>query len=158
MKRLFLVTLLVLFIAPFEAFQAFQATAEEGNSKKQMIENPLRYIKITDWSFYAAARVAIIHHVTIENTADIPYKNIKVKVNYYPSSYLTFGKSISSTSGTLPITLPPRSKKTYLKGGITLGAGDMSYLYKDIIVLSATPVVDGGKSSETQKQRPRLSL
>ena len=151
MKRLFLVTLLVLFIAPLEG-------AAECDTSKATKEEARKHIIITDWSFFSAARVAILHHVTIENTADIPYKDIKVKVYYYSTSYLTYGKLVSSTSGTLPITLPPRSKKTYLKSGITLGAGVMEFIAKDITVLSATPVIKGGESSETKKEGPRLTL
>jgi hypothetical protein len=103
--------------------------------------HPEWYIKITDWSFYTAARVAILSSVTIENTADVPYRDVRVNLIY--TSYSAPAAGIIATStGMLPVTLPPKSKMTYLKGGQTMGAGNQNYDLSDIEVLSATPVSD----------------
>lgn len=104
--------------------------------------HPEWYIKITDWSFYTAARVAILSSVTIENTADVTYKDVRVNLIY--TSYSAPAAGIIATStGMLSVTLPPKSKMTYLKGGQTMGAGNQNYKLSDIEVLSATPVKPG---------------
>jgi hypothetical protein len=100
--------------------------------------HPEWYIKITDWSFYTAARVAILSSVTIENTSDVTYKDVRVNLIYTSYSQPAAG-IIATSTGMLPVTLPPRSKKTYLKGGLTMGAGNQNYKLSDIEVLSATP-------------------
>ncbi|NIP38240.1 MAG: hypothetical protein GWO07_04540 [Candidatus Dadabacteria bacterium] len=117
-----------------------QATAEEA-SRTDMAKNPQRYLEITDWQFYIAARVAIIHHVKIENTADIDYKDVRVKVDYY-SNYPKYNRYLSSTSGVLPITVPANSSDVYLKGGTTLGAGSPGYIAKNIRIIGVEPVLE----------------
>ena len=110
---------------------------------RQMIEHPEWYIKITDWAIYSTwSAVAVIHHVTIENTSDIPYKNVKVRVRYYQTAAPKRGTQISQETGVLPVTLPRKSKKTYLKGGSTLGAASMFMYPKQIEVLGAVPVLN----------------
>ena len=117
--------------------------AQDVETNTSMVEHPEWYIKITDWSVYATwSAVAIIHHVTIENTSDIAYKNIKVRVFYSSTSPAQQGSTISQETGILPITLPPNSKQTYLKGGATLGAGSQFMTPTGIQVLGATPVVN----------------
>jgi len=117
--------------------------AEETESKNPMIQHPEWYIKISDWSVYATwGAVAIIHHVTIENTGDIAYSNIKVRVYYTSTSSSQEGITISQETGVLPITLPPHSKKTYLSGGTTLGVGSQFMNPSRIEVLGATPIVE----------------
>jgi hypothetical protein len=118
------------------------AKAEQIGTNDPMILHPEWYIKITDWSFYVASWVAIIHHVTIENTSDIAYKNIKVRVSYYSSSPSNYGTEIAHETGILPVTLPPHSKKTYLKGGTVLGAGSMIWYAGNLQVLEAVPIMD----------------
>jgi hypothetical protein len=109
-----------------------------------MVLNPEQYIKITDWSFFVAwGGIAIIHHVTIENTSDISYKNIRVRVRYYSQSYSKEGIGIAQETGILPITLPPHSKKTYLEEGAVLGAGSGGMYAGDIEVLGAIPIIGG---------------
>jgi hypothetical protein len=103
--------------------------------------HPEWYINITDWSFYTAARVAILSSVTIENTSDVTYEDIRVNLIYTLYSQPAAG-IIATSTGMLPVTLPPKSKKTYLKGGLTMGAGNQNYKLSDIAVLSATPVKD----------------
>lgn len=118
----------------------YSATASE-QTKNDMVENPQNYLKINDWQFYVAARVAIIHHVEIENTASIDYKNIRVKVDYY-SNYPKYNRYLSSTSGVLPITVPANSSDIYVKGGTTLGAGSMGYIAKNIRIIGVEPVLE----------------
>jgi hypothetical protein len=120
----------------------FSETTAQEQSNKDMIENPQKYLKITDWQFYVAARVAIIHHVKIENTADIDYKNLRVKVYYYSNYPPKYNTLISSTSGVLPITVPANSSELYLEGGTTLGAGSMSYTAKNIKIIGVEPVLN----------------
>ena len=108
-----------------------------------MKTHPEWYIKITDWSVYSTwSAVAIIHHVTIENTADIPYKDIVVRVTYTSNTAGGAGNVISQEVGVLPVTIPPKSKDTYLKAGVTIGAGSQFMNPHSIQVLGATPVLD----------------
>jgi hypothetical protein len=126
--------------------------AEEIGTQNPMILHPEQYIKITDWSFYVASRVAIIHHVTIENTSDIAYKNIEVRVRYYSTSYSNYGTQVAGETGILHITLPPRSKQIYLEGGAVLGAGSSLFNADNIDVLGAVPL-NGYSSGEFPKIR-----
>jgi len=116
--------------------------AEEVKTTNPMILYPEHYIKVADWSFYVAFRTAIIHHVTIENTSDIAYKNIQVRVLYYSTSAPHYGTQVGQEIGVLPITLPPHSKKTYLEGGFVLGSGSSLFYADNIEVLGAVPVLD----------------
>lgn len=113
------------------------ARVEPQEKLNPMFLHPEWYINITDWSFYAPRSVAIIHHVTIENTSDITYKDIKVRVRYYSTSPSKSGTQIGQETGILPVTLPPHSKKTYLKGGTVFGAGSNSMNAGNIEVLGA---------------------
>ena len=107
-----------------------------------MIEHPEWYIKITDWTIYSTwSAVAIIHHVTIENTSDVPYRDVMVRVRYYQTSAPIDGTQIAQETGVLPVTLPPNSKDTYLNNGSTLGAASMFMYPKEIEVLGAVPVL-----------------
>ena len=116
---------------------AYSQDAFDYNSNQVL--HPEWFIKVTDWSFYTAARVAILSSVTIENTSDVTYKDVQVKLLYtsYPAPVAGI---IATSTATLPVTLPPKSKATYLKGGQTVGAGQQSYKLSDIVVLSATAV------------------
>ena len=114
----------------------------QNYSADTMRAHPERYIKISDWSVYATwGAVAIIHHVTIENTSDVEYRDVKVRVCY---SSVTSGPGtiVSQEVGVLPVTLPPGSKHTYLKKGATIGAGSQSMTAADIQVLGAVPVLE----------------
>jgi len=116
---------------------AYPQDAFDYNSNQVL--HPEWFIKVTDWSFYTAARVAILSSVTIENTSDVTYKDVQVKLLYtsYPAPVAGI---IATSTATLPVTLPPKSKATYLKSGQTVGAGQQSYKLSDIVVLSATAV------------------
>ncbi len=114
--------------------------AEEAKTENFQISHPEWYIKITGFNVYSARGVGIIHHVTIENTSDIAYKNVKVRVRYNSTSYTNQGTEVATESGVLPLTLPPHSKKTYLEGGAVLGASSSGFDAGSIEVLSAIPV------------------
>jgi hypothetical protein len=131
----------ILFLMIFTLSSSF-IEAEEVKPTKSMILHPEWYLKVVDFSYFTAARVAIFSNFKIENTADIAYKDIKVKAYYYSTFPGSVGQIISSTSGYLPITVPPNSNNTYLKNGITMGAGSINYRVKYVEVLHATPVVD----------------
>lgn len=133
-KKIVLATLLTIFLLPLGI------QAEDSVERKTMVQHPERYLKITDWSYFTAGRVAMLSHVVIENTADIAYKDIKIKVNLYATQGSVAGQSVTSTKATLPVTVPPKSKDKYLKGGTVIGAGNQSYVTKYIQVLDATPV------------------
>ena len=123
-----------------------------------MKQHPERYIKVTDWSYFVALRVAMISNVTIENTADIAYKDILIKLNYYSTSYGSVGQQVSSTTAVLPITIPPHSKNTYLKGGMPIGLGAQSYQTKYVQVLGAVPVGKDTSGSFSNAEKPKLIL
>lgn len=118
------------------------ADAGERFLPESMKTNPEWYIKVTDWSVYATwSAVAIIHSVTIENTSDVEYKDVKVRVMYTSTSTGGAGNIVSQEVGVLPVTLPPKSKNTYLKSGVTLGAGSTFMNAVELQVLGATPVL-----------------
>jgi hypothetical protein len=114
--------------------------SEEKEVTTTMIQHPEWYIKITDWSFYATRGVGIIHHVTIENTSDISYKNVEVRLHYYSTSASNYGTEVGNETGVLKVVLPPRSKATYLEGGAVFGSGSSLFNAGNIEVLGATPV------------------
>jgi hypothetical protein len=124
------------------AFMLLNPSAKSSGYNRQMIDHPEWYIKITDWTIYSTwSAVAIIHHVTIENTSDIAYKDVKVRVRYYQTSAPRAGTQIAQETGVLPVTLPPHSKDTYLRNGSTLGMASMFMYPKGIEVLGAVPVL-----------------
>jgi hypothetical protein len=116
--------------------------AEEVKPTKSTIVHPEWYLKVVDFSYSIAVRVAIFSDFKIENTADIAYKDIKVKAWYYSTFPGSVGQIVTSTGGSLPVTGPPNSNNTYLKNGITMGAGSINYRVKYVEVIGATPVVD----------------
>jgi hypothetical protein len=124
------------------SFMLLNPSAKSSSYNRQMVDHPEWYIKITDWTVYSTwSAVAVIHHVTIENTSDIPYKDVLVRVRYYQTSAPRAGTQIAQETGVLPVTLPPHSKDTYLRSGTTLGAASMFMYPKEIEVLGAVPVL-----------------
>jgi len=118
------------------------SSSEEPATADPMITHPEWYINISDWSFYVAwGGVALVNDVTIENTSDYGYKNIKVRVLYYSMVGSNYGVQIGQESGYLPITLPPNSKSTYLRGGAVLGLGSTNLRAGNIQVLGAEPII-----------------
>lgn len=134
-----MLTLLICFSAIGYAGETSESDPASYDSNQVL--HPEWYLKVTNWSFYTAARVAMLSSVTIENTADVAYKDIRVKLLYTLYSHPAAG-IIATNIGLLPVTVPPKSKDTYLKSGITMGAGNQNYKVSDIEVLSATPVKD----------------
>ena len=117
--------------------------ADDTVIRESMILHPEQHIKITDWSFFVPfGKVAIIHHVTIENNSDIAYKDIKVRVSYYSGSYSNYGTKIGGETGILPITVPSHSKNTYLEGGSVFGSGSSLMYTGNIEVLGATSILE----------------
>jgi len=139
MKKIILTLLLlqIIFLVPSSFAQ------ETDYGANTMAAHPEWYIKVTEWSVYATwSAVAIIHHVTIENKSDIEYKDVKVRVSYSSDSTGGAGQIVSQEVGVLPVTLPPRSKNTYLSSGHTLGAASTFMNPVDLQVLTATPVLN----------------
>ncbi|MBI2487696.1 MAG: response regulator [Deltaproteobacteria bacterium] len=122
---------------------------EQPQNKTEALErkknnNFLNDIKITDWSLYVAWGMPTLHNVTIENTSNTSYSDIKIKVLYY-YSYSTDSAKLETgeVEGTLPVTVPAYSKKTYLQKGITLKQGSASSMFagaKEINIIGATPI------------------
>ncbi|HSE84003.1 MAG TPA: hypothetical protein VLB01_05600 [Thermodesulfobacteriota bacterium] len=136
MKRILIKSLVLLTLF------SVNGDSEEVQTTNSLTQHPEEHIKITEWYVYGTwSAVAIIHHVTIENTSDIAYKDIKVRVFYTSTSASLEGIIVSQETGVLPITLPPHSKKTYLQGGATLGVASQFMNPSRIEVLSATPVL-----------------
>ncbi|HEX9830119.1 MAG TPA: hypothetical protein VGA94_00390 [Thermodesulfobacteriota bacterium] len=124
----------------FIGFFSVIGYSEEPNTENSMIKHPEWYIKISDFNVYSARGVGIIHHVTIENTSNIAYQNIKVRVRYKSGSSSPHGTVVATETGVLPVTLPPHSKKTYLEGGSVFGATSSSFYAGSIEVLGAIPL------------------
>lgn len=132
----------IVIIVGLIAFTLLNPSAKSSSYNRQMLDHPEWYIKITDWTIYSTwSAVAIIHHVTIENTSDMPYKDVMVRVRYYQTSAPGAGTQIAQETGVLPVTLPPHSKDTYLRNGSTLGAASMFMYPKEIEVLGAVPIL-----------------
>jgi hypothetical protein len=111
---------------------------EATEPRYPVIEDPVRSLAITDFSFYVAFNgTAMIHHVKIKNTSATAYKQVKVKVRYYSGA----GIQISGDTKTLPITVPPKSEKTYLEGGFVVGVAP-SDANARIEVVGAVPVIN----------------
>ena len=145
MRKLSGLYILFALLFSFSLMSYAEDTTEAENPasyNSNQITHPEWFIKITDWSYFAPARVAMLSSVKIENTADIAYKDIKVRLLFYSSSGPAVGQTIATTQGVLPVTVPPKSADTYLKGGITMGAGRQGYRVSDIQVLSATPITN----------------
>lgn len=113
-----------------------KAYESDSNEIKYMKKHPASFIKIHDYNVYATwSSVAILNNVIIENTGDIAYENIKVRICY--SSLSRPGNVISQEVGIIPVTIPPKSKNTYLNAGIPFGGGSQAMNAVDIQVLGA---------------------
>ena len=131
--KYFYIPLLFLFLIIPETSRSYE-TIKLNND---MINNPVRYIDVYKWGFYVAARVAILHHIEIENKSSVAYKNIKIRVNYYSTTAGSYGMKVGFQDKVLNIVLPPNSRKIYLRGGLPIGAGSNQLLAKNLEVLSA---------------------
>lgn len=112
----------------------------EGGSENLEVQRPELFIKIIDWNFYVGwGGVAIIHHVTIENTSQVEYRDIKVVVRYYSTSPGSYGVHVGNEVGVLKISIPPKSRATYLGEGFPIGAGSSGMKAGAIEVVGAKP-------------------
>lgn len=133
---IFVLLLISIGAVPFTQSEVLAAETENQKS------NSSQELKITDWSFYAAWDMSTMHNVTIENTSDVAYKDIKVSLDYYVSNNLT--EPIRATM-VLPVTVPAHSKNTYLKKGIPsllVNPGRVNGMYilaEKIEVIQAAP-------------------
>ena len=149
MKKLSRVFILFAMLICFSLYSYAQEPASEpqdapdpASYNSNMITHPEWFLKVTKWSYFAPARVAMLSSVQIENSATIAYKDIKVRLLFNSSTPPAVGQTIATTQGVLPVTVPPKSADVYLKGGITMGAGRQDYRVSDIQILSATPITD----------------
>jgi len=126
----FVFSLFLLIIVNYSAF------SKESPTVQHMVDNPNSYIKIHDFAVYGTwSSVAILHNVVIENTSDVQYMNIRVRICY--SSISSPGYIISQEEGVIPVILPPKSKERYLNAGIPFGGGAQAMNAVDIQVLGA---------------------
>ena len=130
----FISVLLLLIVLPISV------NAHETIDYEYISKNPSQYLKVLDWNFYVAARVAIVYGVKIENRSPYTFQDLKIRVNYYSSAPTISGMKISEQRAVLKITVPPNSTETYLRGGYPIGAGSMSYRVKDLDIISAKMV------------------
>ena len=131
--RLFLIPSLLFLITPYVL------SADKSNNTKAMIDYPRLFIQIEDYSWYGTwGAVPIISHITIKNSSDFSYKDIKIQIFYYSTNVPK--RIISQQIGTLKIILPPHSNDTYLKSGVPFGAGSQFMTPAYIKVLDATVV------------------
>jgi hypothetical protein len=118
------------------------------------VDGYLTGIKITKWSLYVAWGVPTIHNITIENTSDRAYKDIKIRAHYYYSYSTEFGRSeTGEVEGVIPVTLAPNSKETSNKV-VILKQGSMASMYggaRNIEVIAATPLGEYEKDLFTSK-------
>ncbi len=135
-----LIIALLVGVNVFSSYAQEQSDPSKFEYNSNQVTHPEWFIKVIDWSFFTAARVAMLSSVVIENTADVAYKDIKIKLIYTTYSGTAVGQTIATDTKVLPITVPPNSNEKYLKGGITIGAGNQNYRVSEIQVLSATPV------------------
>jgi len=145
MKKLTGVYILFALLFSFSLLSFAEDTADAENPasyNSNQITHPEWFLKITDWSYFAPARVAMLSSVKIENSASIAYKDIRVRLIFTTTSGPAIGQTIATTQGLLPVTVPPKSADTYLKGGVTMGAGRQGYRVSDIQILSATPITE----------------
>lgn len=133
MRHIKFLLILITLLIPHTAM----ASSHENSISDDMLKNPVRYIEVHDWAFYVAARVAILHSVVLENKSDVAYTDIKVRVNYYSTTPGASGYKVGFQEKVLNITLPPRSKKKYLREGMPIGAGSSQLLAKNLEILSA---------------------
>lgn len=117
-------------------------TPNPASYNSNQITHPEWFLKITDWSFFAPARVAMLSSVKIENAASIAYKDIQIRVVFSASSGPAVGQTIATTQAVLPVTVPSNSADTFIKGGMPVGAGRQGYRVSEIQVLTATPITD----------------
>lgn len=119
---------LIAFIIILAAFSISSYSEEPIDPKEALI--------VKDWSFYGTwGSVAIIHNLRIENISDKTFENLKVRICYSTDS--TKGNVASTQIGVLNILIPPKSDNTYLKKGITLGAGAQSMKAIDFEIIDA---------------------
>jgi len=136
MKKLYLgVLLLLCLLCP-------SLNAQEIGTINPFLQHPEWYINVPDWAFYTAFKVAILHHVTIENTSDIPYRDVRIRIRYYSTAPSKYGTMVGQQEAVLPVTLPPHSKNIYLKSGTVIGSGSSLFYAGNLEVLGAVPVLD----------------
>ena len=129
-KIILLFSLILLLIFSYSAF------SKQSPTTQHMVDNPDSYIKIHDFAVYGTwSAVAILHNVVIENTSDVQYMNIRVRICY--SSISSPGYIISQEEGVIPVILPPKSKERYLNAGIPFGGGAQAMNAVEIQVLGA---------------------
>ncbi len=142
-KSVLIIGVLALLATPFITVAQDQpeAPSEQLPTSNQIL-HPEWYLKVVRWSFFVPARVAMLSHVQIVNTADIAYKDIKIRASYTSYSGVAPGQTIATNVGTLPVTVPPKSHDVYIKSGMPFGAGSWDYRISNIEVLDATPIKD----------------
>ena len=107
-------TIICLFLLLY--LPSFITAANNTEGENSYMENsPASYLIIHDYNVYATwSSVAILNNVEIENTGDVAYENIKVRIFY--TSFDRPGNVISQETGIIPITGAPSQQKKVFTG------------------------------------------
>lgn len=136
MKKLYLKVLFLLCLL------CSSVGAQEIANINPFLQHPEWYINVPDWAFYTAFKVAILHHVTIENTSAVPYRDVRIRIRYYSTAPSKYGTMVGQQEAVLRVTLPPHSRNTYLKSGTVIGSGSSLFYAGGLEVLGAIPILD----------------
>ncbi len=100
-------------------------------------KDDLDSIKIDRSSFYQTVGGLPVHSLTLSNEGDMTYRDIKLKISYYSS----LGMEMGYETMTLPIVVPPHSRKNYIKEGISIKPNQGDVYSANVEILGATPLM-----------------
>jgi CheY-like chemotaxis protein/LysM repeat protein len=100
-------------------------------------KDDLDSIKIDRSSFYQPVGGLPVHSLTLSNEGDMAYRDIKLKIIYYSS----LGMEMGYETMTLPIVVPPHSRKNYIKEGISIKPNQGDVYSANVEILGATPLM-----------------
>jgi hypothetical protein len=100
-------------------------------------KDDLDSIKIDRSSFYLPVGGLPVHSLTLSNEGDMAYRDIKLKISYYSS----LGAEIGYETVTLPIVVPPHSRKNYIKEGVSIKPIQGNIYSANVEILGATPLM-----------------
>jgi LysM repeat protein len=101
--------------------------------KKDDLDN----IKVDRSSFYQPVGGLPVHSLTLSNEGDMAYRDIKLKISYYSS----LGMEMGYETVTLPIVVPPHSRKNYIKEGVSIKPNQGDVYSTNVEILGATPLM-----------------
>lgn len=122
--RVATVTLVLLFLSLFPSPQAEVAYAQP---------NPREDLTVTgySWKSYGVGRMATLGEITVANSGENSYKNIKIRVDLFTRT----GKLLGSLHGKIPEELPAGSQKTF--SNLNLGFMNSDLEHSEAMVTGA---------------------